>query len=242
MLYLVHLDAFHLDDLLFTQALGRLMTGTPHRLVLVHGDAGLSERLMEARGLFPSPGAPPTPAERAVREQAVRQAQRQIVGRLTDAQVPAVGVHGGDRGLVRIDESGLAPGQTSWLAALAQQRAVPVVSTLVGGEVGVAPDADVLVALARGLAEGGARVEAVVFPRDDRQPPFADLDGSPKPTADPSEMQQAQSKMADAPVAAALADAGIALRVTTPPLFFGPSGPGGTCVGREGNGKVPFAG
>ena len=41
-LYLVLLDAFHLDDLLFLGSLGRLMAAAPRPVVLVHGDGGLA--------------------------------------------------------------------------------------------------------------------------------------------------------------------------------------------------------
>ena len=40
MTYVLYLDDYHLDDLLFVQSLGRLMAGTRPPLVCVHGSEG----------------------------------------------------------------------------------------------------------------------------------------------------------------------------------------------------------
>ncbi len=228
MLYLVHLDAVHLDDLLFTQSLGRLMMGTSHRLILVHGDGGQAERVLESAGLFPDPGAEPSAQERALVDQAVRQASRKIVGLLTDSQVPAVGVHGGDRGLLRSQGDDVRAGSVGWLADLANQRAVPVVSTLMGGTVGAAPDAQVLAALATGLRTAGHDVEAIVFQRVDARVPLPGDDGRAIPQADASRVPEIAPELPDLGAVRALIDAQTPVRVTTPPAFLGPSGPGGT--------------
>ncbi len=228
MIYLVHLDAVHLDDLLFTQSLGRLMMGTSHRLILVHGDGGQAERLLESAGIFPDPASPPSDHERALVDQAIRQTARKIVGLLTDSQVPAVGIHGGDRGLLRVDGGAIHPGSVGWLADLANQRAVPVVSTLVGGEAGAASDADVLVALATGLRAAGHEIEAIVFQRVDARVLLPGDDGRPLPEVDGSRVPEIGSELPDISAVEALLNAETAVRVTTPPAFLGPSGPGGT--------------
>jgi hypothetical protein len=230
MLYLVHLDAVHLDDLLFTQSLGRLMMGTSHTLILVHGDGGEADRLLEANGLFPAPGAPLSPAERALAEQGVRLQARKLVAALTDAQVPAVGVHGGDRGLLHRRDEEVRPGRVGWLADLAKRRAVPVVSCLVEGAQPVASDSDVLGALARGLVSEGEQVEGLVFARSDRHAPFEMDGGQPRPVVTRAEVAAAAPKLADAEAVKALLGAGISVRVTTPPAFFGPQSPGGTRI------------
>jgi isopentenyl phosphate kinase len=228
MLYLVHLDAVHLDDLLFTQSLGRLMMGTSHRLILVHGDGGQSERLLESAGIFPDPNAEPSDQERALVDQAVRQTARKIVGLLTDAQVPAVGIHGGDRGLLRVDGGDVQAGSVGWLGDLANQRAIPVVSTLMGGPIGVASDADVLAALATGLRAAGHPVEAVVFQRVDGRVLLPDSEGRPQPKAEASHVSEITAELPDPDAVRALLNVQTAVRVTTPPAFLGPSGPGGT--------------
>lgn len=228
MLYLVHLDAVHLDDLLFTQSLGRLMMGTSHRLVLVHGDGGQAERLLESAGLFPDSTSEPSDQERAIVDQAIRQAARKIVGLLTDSQVPAVGIHGGDRGLLRDSGGEVEPGGVGWLADLAHQRAVPVVSTLVGGTIGAASDGAVLAALATGLRAAGHEVEGVVFQRVDSRVLLPSSDGRATPEADASHVPGIASELPDPSAVHALLNVQTPVRVTTPPAFLGPSGPGGT--------------
>ncbi len=230
MIYLVHLDAVHLDDLLFTQSLGRLMMGTSYRLILVHGDGGQAERLLESAGLFPDATSKPSPQESALVDQAIRQAARKIVGLLTDSQVPAVGVHGGDRGLLRVEGGKVHAGSMGWLADLANQRAVPVVSTLVGGTIGAASDADVLAAIASGLRAAGHEVEAVVFQRVDARVPLPGDDGRPRAHADASNVAEIASELPDLAAVRALLGAQTAVRMTTPPAFLGPSGPGGTLI------------
>ena len=230
MLYLVHLDAVHLDDLLFTQSLGRLMMGTSHRLILVHGDGGQAERMLESAGIFPDAASEPSPQEQALTDQAVRQAARKIVGLLTDAQVPAVGVHGGDRGLLRVEGGSVQAGSVGWLADLANQRAVPVVSTLVGGAIGAASDADVLAAIASGLRMAGHEVQAVAFQRTDARVLLPGDDGRPKPHAEASCVAEIEADLPDPAAVRALLAAQTAVRVTTPPAFLGPSGPGGTLI------------
>ena len=136
-IYLVYLDAYHLDDLLFLPGLARMM-GRQRGLscLLVHGSGEQAERLLEAEGLFPERKEGRvqvrTAAEAALVERAARQVNRQIVGVLTEEGVPAVGVQGIDRGLLRKSDDGrVTTGSINWLKDLTTKRAVPVVSALV---------------------------------------------------------------------------------------------------------------
>lgn len=136
-IYLIYLDSYHLDDLLFLPGLARLMAGQGRPpCLLVHGSGERAERLLEAEGLFPESKdglvQVRTVAEATLVERAARQVNRQIVGALTEEGVPAVGVQGTDRGLLhKKDDGRVTTGRIDWLMALAEKRAVPVVSALV---------------------------------------------------------------------------------------------------------------
>ncbi len=138
-IYLIPLDPYHLDDLLFLSSLARMMGWQRQRrpsCLLVHGAGEQAERLLEAEGLFPERKEGlvqvSTAAEAALVERAARRVNRQIVGALTEEGVPAVGVQGIDRGLLhKSDDGHLMTGRIDWLKDLAQKQAVPVVSALV---------------------------------------------------------------------------------------------------------------
>jgi len=115
--------------------MGRLRLRLPTCLLL-HGSGEQAERLLEAEGLFPERKEGlvqvRTAAEAALVERAARQVNRQIVGALTDEGVPAVGLQGLGRGLLRLsDEGRVITGRIDWLKDLAQKQAVAVVSALV---------------------------------------------------------------------------------------------------------------
>jgi len=138
-IYLIYLDPYHLDDLLFLPSLAQMMGRLQLRrsaCLLLHGSGEQAERLLEAEGLFPERKEGlvqvRTAAEAVLVERAARRVNRQIVGALTDEGVPAVGLQGLDRGLLRLsDEGRVITGRIDWLKALAQKQAVPVVSALV---------------------------------------------------------------------------------------------------------------
>lgn len=166
---LIFLDDYHLGDPLFVEGLAQRMGRSPAlpRCLLVHGGGEEAVRALEGEGLFPEMEEGGVPAVEggagaAVVERAVRQLNRTIVGTLTDAGVPAVGVHGADRGLLRAGADGrIEAGRAGWLHALVAQRAVPVVSALVEHAAGpwrLAPPAQVVRALAASGAEHGLAV------------------------------------------------------------------------------------
>ena len=231
MLYLLHLDDYHLDDLLFVQSLGRFMQGTRQRVVLVHGSGGEAERLLEAAGFFPARQegrfAALTAPERQLVEAGFRQTNRMLVSRLTDSGVSAVGLHGGDRGLLRWEDGRVKVGNTQWLRTLATGGAVPVVSALIAGDGGAEPveTEAVLAALAGAFSSEPVRV--VVLTRTERaglgRPPAAELA--------PEALEAHAPDLADARVASCLTALGQALLVTSIPAFFAPTGPSGTSVG-----------
>ncbi len=138
-MYLIYLDDYHLDDLLFVpglaQRMGRMRRERPGYL-FVHGSGGEAERLLEAEGLFPERKDGLVQVrmarEAALVERALRQVNRRIVGALTEEGVHAVGFQGSDRGLLRQGEDGaVTAGRVAWLAALVEKGAVPVVSASV---------------------------------------------------------------------------------------------------------------
>ncbi|MDX1547497.1 MAG: acetylglutamate kinase [Rhodothermales bacterium] len=165
---LIFLDDYHLGDPLFVDGLAQRMGRSPARprCLLVHGGGEEAVRALEGEGLFPEmqDGVPTVAggAGAAVVERAVRQLNRTIVGTLTDAGVPAVGVHGADRGLLRPGADGrIEAGRAGWLHALVAQGGVPVVSALVEPAAGpwrLAPPAQVVRALAESGAEHGLAV------------------------------------------------------------------------------------
>ncbi len=174
-IHVLYLDDDHLDDPFFVAGLAQRMArrkALPPCL-LVHGSGERAERLLEAEGLFPERAGGlvrvRTPREAALVEQALRQVNRRLVGTLTDAVVHAVGFHGVDRGLLRLEADGtVTAGRVGWVRALLGQRVVPVVSTLVrAGQRGAAQQAPlpaVTLALARAL--GG--VVVVFFTRTEQ--------------------------------------------------------------------------
>ncbi len=159
-LHLLYVDAVHQADPRFWQVLGRALGGEHPPCLVVHGAGDRIERLREARGLLPDEALPPGTVERVLRMETHR-----IVGWLTDAGVPAVGFHGGDRGLLQRQGDGrlTAPGAAG-LLDLARRRAVPVVSTLLDADT-VGETAEVVAALAR-ASTPPARV--VLFSRTGR--------------------------------------------------------------------------
>jgi acetylglutamate kinase len=186
-LYLVLLDRYHLGDDLFlndlAQRLGQRPAGKPP-LLFVHGSGEKVERTLESRGLFPTRTDAGVldvteAASVALVERAIREVNQDLVARLTDAVVSAVGVQGVDRHVLRLEaaeDSGadaedlrVATGRVGWIEALVKQRVVPVVSALAehpaerrAREV---PAADAVAALARALPFDAT---AVVFTRTRR--------------------------------------------------------------------------
>lgn len=230
MLYLLHLDDHHLDDLLFVQALGRSLHGAKRPVVLVHGSGGQAERLFEAQGFFPDKQdgrfVNLTPEERPLVEQGVRLANRTLVAKLTDSGVSAVGMHGGDRRLLRRMDGRVVAGDVSWLRSLVSNGAVPVVSALVAG-----PDAadlagvdEAISALADAIAPDAAH--AVVLTRTER----AGLGDPLEAVLAAEELPAHATDLADAAVALRLVAAGMTLLATTIPAFFAPQGPSGTRI------------
>lgn len=229
MRYLLHLDDYHLDDLLFVQSLGRLMNGARRPLVLVHGSGGGVERLLEAEGFFPDVQdgwfANLSAEWRPLVEQGLRQTNRTLVSKLTDSGVSAVGLHGADRRLVRRIEAGeLVVGDVSWMQTLVGSGAVPVVSALVAGVEG--SDLADAGAVGGALAQALGSVMPVVLTRTER----AGLGQPPVSEASAADLDASAAELADAPSARALLEACGVLLVTSAPAFFAPQGPSGTRI------------
>ena len=166
-MYLLYLDDYHLDDLLYVPSLAQQM-GRMRRMrpvcLFVHSSGDQAERLLEAEGLFPERKdglvQAQTPEEAALVERALRQVNRRVVGALTEEGVHAVGFRGADRGLLQVDDDGaVKPGRVAWLKDLIEKRAVPVISALArelegeGTRAVLAGEATVALARALGLGE-----------------------------------------------------------------------------------------
>jgi acetylglutamate kinase len=164
-LYLLFLDPYHLGDDLFldglAQQFSRADAGEPSCLI-VHGSGEKIERTFESQGKFPErvDGVLDVSDAEDIRlvERAVREVNQDLVATLTEEVVSTVGVQGVDRNLLQMGETGgVQAHNVGWLAALLQQRILPVVSALAEhpdeGRVREVNPAAVLVALAEALAE-----------------------------------------------------------------------------------------
>jgi len=162
---ILYLDDRHLEDLLLVQRLARVLKQLPAPMVLVHGSGGRAEQLLEAEGYVPERRdgvlVVRSAHERGLVERGIRETNQRLVAGLNELLIPAVGIQGSDRGLLRRTASGaLQVGRTAWLAQLLRQGVWPVVSTLVATEteqIVEAPAAEVLGALA-----GGCMSEVVI--------------------------------------------------------------------------------
>lgn len=175
---LLYLDEGHLEDLLLVQRLAQVLKRLPAPLVLVHGSGGRAEQLLEAEGYGPERRAgvlvAHTDRERMLIERGIRETNQRLVAGLNELLIPAVGIQGSDRGLLRRERTGaLQVGRVAWLTQLLHQGVWPVVSTLVQAatqQVVEAPAAEVLSALASAWAS-----DAVVLLLTDRQGGVADV-------------------------------------------------------------------
>ncbi|ARA92950.1 hypothetical protein AWN76_007100 [Rhodothermaceae bacterium RA] len=237
MTYVLYLDAYHLGDPLFLQGLARWVAQAgPQRpsLWLVHGSGERAERLLEAQGLFPERSggvwAVTRPEERALVERALRETNRTIVATLTDAVVPAVGIHGIDRNLMRRQADGtVVVGRIGWVRDLARQRVVPVLSTLVtdaaSGQPGEAAAGAVLRALAEAMRPEA--MTAVALLKADT--PGIRQEG--KTLAEvPAEALAGGDWLPDPAPVEALAAAGVPVLLTNRRGLLAPDGPLGTRV------------
>lgn len=240
-IYLVYLDPYHLDDLLFLPGLARMMRRQRRPPCLfVHGSGERAERLLEAEGLFPErrDGLVQirTAAEAALVERAARQVNRQIVGGLTEEGVPAVGVQGIDRGLLHKNDDGqVAPGRIDWLKALAEKQALPVVSAL-AQEAGSGRVCEIhLREAARALAEAlQADGVVVAFFTRNNQPGI--LDGE-TPAPERSLDALTEAILPEPEAARAIVLAGFSVILTSPAGLFGGDGVRGTQIIRVKSAK-----
>ncbi|MGI9175902.1 MAG: acetylglutamate kinase [Rhodothermales bacterium] len=182
-LHLLCLDRYHLDDVLFVQALARSLAGAGQAAppcVIVHGSGERAERMLEGQGIFLErkngvlQGT--SPGEVALLERALRETSQKLVAALTDAMVYAVGVQGADRSLLRMMPDGetggrLAVGKTGWIRELAAKRALPAIAATVldpeRGHLQEVSTAEAVVALGQAFGAEGS-VEVVFFTKTNR--------------------------------------------------------------------------
>jgi acetylglutamate kinase len=225
--YLIYLDAYHLDDLLFVPGLARMMGRLGRKrppCLFVHASGEQAERLLDAEGLFPERKdglvQVRTAIEAALVERAVRQVNRRIVAAFTEEGVPAVGVQGLDRGLVHLNTDGLVTaGRIDWLRDLIARQAVPVVSALVQDvRAGHAREVHLhaaTCALAHALPADA--VVVVFFTRND-QPGV--LDGEAPMPKHPLDAVP-ETSLADPEAVQTVAAAGFSVMLTSPTGLFG---------------------
>lgn len=157
----VYLDPYFLGDPLFVPGLARDLAARGAGLVLVHGSGERGERALESLGRMPrqSDGVWETDDEagRAAVERATRELNRELAHELNEQGVASIRALAADRGLVKADGAGVAPGRTAWLGDLVRQGVVAVVASLVvrDGALGEADAAAVAGTLAAAL-EGEA--------------------------------------------------------------------------------------
>lgn len=232
---LVYLDDYHLGDVLFLQGLTRAYgaaRGQAPPSLLVHGSGEEAERLLEAEGLFVErkDGILPaeSPAAAALVERAVRQVNRRLVGMLTDAVVPAVGLLGTDRAVLRVDAEGhVNTGKTGWVRALLSQRVLPVVGAYAqqAPESGREVDAvSALLALAVAVFDEAPTV--VFFTRTNLPGLMDGRETRPEATLDALDPRV----VGDLDALRRVAGAGLPILLTNTARVVGPGGPVGTRI------------
>lgn len=234
-LYLLYLDRYHLGDPLFVKNLAKhIQQGPTRECLIVHGSGEKVERTFEAQGLFPERTRGVLNVEsieqKRLVERAVREANHDIVGSLTDEVISTVGIQGTDRGLLRLeagqqqaegDGAPAAPsgedievttGNVGWLEALLKQQVIAVVSALAKSESGVHElwTADAATALADAL-DDVFDITAVMLTTGDR-PGVTDATG----TREEATVDAASSQIAEPEAAKHLIQAGISVIVTSP--------------------------
>lgn len=232
-LHLLVLDPSHQEDTGFVRLLGRALAEGGPRCLLIHGGGTRAARLLEATGAPPGGTPPPALVERALREE-----NRKIVGLLTDAGVPAVGVHGLDRGWLRPgDDGAVRVNEPAWVAALAARGVLPVLSTLAHDAEERATELDaVAVVEAVGKVLETEQMTVVVFARNNRPGlahdgawlPAVPLDALPGGSA-PLERSRLRRLCEGAPP----------VLLTSPFGLAAPSGPRGTRLLPASPGEAP---
>ena len=231
---LVYLDAYHLGDPLFLRGFARDVEAHVGPLILVHGSGEEAERALEARG-FLTEEEKNGPAAQQLVERAIRDLNRRIVHELNDAGVPAVGVFGVDRGLLRRSGRGdVEAGKVDWLVALVRQGGIPVVGGLVrssANEFTEADPAQVLVALAQAVeAAAGVDATVVAFTTNRKAGLF---DGAKHiPTLSVNDLSSFPS-VTEVEVLQRVA-ASVRVRLTTPHALAGEAPPDGTVLEEHG--------
>ncbi len=235
-LYLLYLDRYHLGDPLFVKNLAKhIQQGPTRECLIVHGSGEKVERTFEAQGLFPERTRGvlnvETIEQKRLVERAVREANQEIVGSLTDEVISTVGIQGTDRGLLRLsagdghkaqgdgapatpsgEDIEITTGKVGWLEALLKQQVIAVVSALAKSESGVHElwAADAATALAAALSDV-FDITAVMLTTGDR-PGITDATG----TRDEASVDAASSQIAEPEAATHLINAGIPVIVTSP--------------------------
>lgn len=235
-LYLLYLDRYHLGDPLFVKNLAKhIQQGPSRECLIVHGSGEKVERTFEAQGFFPERTRGvldvKTTEQKRLVERAVREANQEIVGSLTDEVISTVGIQGTDRGLLRLsagngheaqgdgapatlsgDDVEITTGKVGWLEALLKQQVIAVVSALAESESRVHEiwTADAATALAHSLSDA-FDITAVMLTTGDRSG-VTDATG----TREEASVDAASSQIAEPEAAEHLIDAGISVIVTSP--------------------------
>jgi acetylglutamate kinase len=175
----LYLDERSLEDLLFIDHLARTLKQIAAPLVLVHGSGGRAERLLEAEGYVPRREKGVLQVQSAQEltlvERGIRETNQRLVAELSERLLPAVGIQGVDRGLLRRTAEGtLEVGRVDWLCTLLTQGIWPVLSTLArqGTHIVEVAPAEMLSALAKAWPLGAVQILLLTDPKTHR--PAAD--------------------------------------------------------------------
>jgi hypothetical protein len=135
MLYLLCLASPHLDDRLVLQNMARFRSQVvaPPPVLVVHSSGTALVRLCEAAGVFPAYRGEVftanTPGEAALVDRVLRQVGQRLVAVMTDQGVPAVGLQGGERGLLhRSDAGSVVAGEVARLLDGMRKGVLPCVA------------------------------------------------------------------------------------------------------------------
>ena len=136
--HILCVDDYHLGDPLFGRSLARTLAEAAKgslRVIIVHGGGEDAERALEGRGrtAIRERGVLVVEdlADRQLVERAIRETNKKLTAVLTEFEVPAVGIQGSDRGLLKfVADGSVAPGRFTWVRALVDTGSVPVISSL----------------------------------------------------------------------------------------------------------------
>lgn len=236
MYYLLCLTTPHLDDRLVLQNLARFraQAAAPPPVLVVHSSGRAIDRALEAAGVLVAPPAgvyqATTAEEAATIDRTLRQVSQRLVAVMADQGVPAVGLQGGERGLLRRSQDGtMVAGAVTGLLDAMQKGVLPCVAASLpdpdrSGLLCEAPLVETVLALAAVLRPH-APVAAVCLTTNHR--PGVVVDGQVQARL-PLTALPGPEVLADPALVQRLCKAGLPVLLTSALSFFSAPTPQGT--------------